>query len=233
LAATLRDLDLFQEKLLGEYLSIAIRNKILKILEPVAAKPVKVKREPKAPRSQSRIPEIERNIALGLQLLELKAKTKSNREFGRERNRLFDIDTQRALHLMAVAKVFGTKPEVYRRLSWKALRDLSSPSLPPAARQDLEGRVISGERIGGPAICAARGALKTSWPPQPAKSGSRRSRCSSFQTVDGVHRGHVTPHQVSDCAVHQPLSLERALAAEHGRCHFDAEVSPAAVDRGL
>jgi hypothetical protein len=94
LAATLRDLDLFQEKSLSEYLSIAIRNKILKILEPVAAKPVKVKREPKAPRSQSRIPEIERNIALGLQLLELKAKTKSNREFGRERNRLFDIDTQ-------------------------------------------------------------------------------------------------------------------------------------------
>jgi hypothetical protein len=67
---------------------------------------------------------------------------------------------------------------------------------------------------------------------RPAKSGSRRSGRSNFQTVDGVHRGRVTPHQVGDCAVHQPLALEHAHAGEHGRCHFDAEVSPAAVDCG-
>jgi hypothetical protein len=67
---------------------------------------------------------------------------------------------------------------------------------------------------------------------RPAKSGSRRSGRSNFQTVDGVHRGRVTPHQVGDCAVHQPLALEHAHAGEHGRRHFDAEVSPAAVDCG-
>jgi hypothetical protein len=196
-------------------------------------KPVKAKREPKAPRSHGRIPEIERNIVLGLQLLELRAKTKSNREFGRERNRLFDIDGQHAGEVMKVARAYGTRPEIYSRLSWDALVHLSSPSLPAAARVALEHGIVAGERIGASEIRAARGALKARRSPQPAISGSRGSRRSSFQTVDGVHRGPVSPHQVSDCAVHQPLSLERAHAGEHGRRHFDAEVSPAAVDCGL
>jgi hypothetical protein len=52
---------------------------------------------------------------------------------------------------------------------------------------------------------------------------------SSLQTVDGVHRGRVTLHQVGDCVIYQPRSLEHAPAGERGRRHFDAEVS-AAVD---
>jgi hypothetical protein len=70
-----------------------------------------------------------------------------------------------------------------------------------AAREALERRIIAGEHIGAPEIRASR---------------SRRSRRSSFQTVDGVHRGHVPTHQVSDCAVNQTLALERAHAGEHG-----------------
>jgi len=55
----------------------------------------------------------------------------------------------------------------------------------------------------------------------------------SLQTVDGVHRGRVTLHQVDDCAIHQPQSIEHAPAGERGRRHFDAEVSAAAaVDCG-
>jgi hypothetical protein len=196
-------------------------------------KPVKAKLEPKVPRSHSRIPEIERNIALGRELLELKAKTKSNREFGRERRRLFDIDGQHACEVMKVARVYGGRPEIYSRLSWNALLHLASRALSAPAREVLEHRIVAGEHIGGPEIRAARGALKARRSPQPAISGSRRSGRSSFQTVDGVHGGHVTPHQVSDCAVHQPLSLERAHAGEHGRRHVDIEMSPAAVDCGL
>jgi hypothetical protein len=126
----------------------------------VAPKPVRVKAERKPSRAITRIPEIERNIALGLQLLELRAKIKSHCEFGRARRQLLDIDTQRAGHLMAVVRAFGTKPEVYRRLSWKALCDMSSPSFPLAAREALESRIIAGERIRAPEIRAARGALK-------------------------------------------------------------------------
>ena len=56
---------------------------------------------------------------------------------------------------------------------------------------------------------------------------------SSLQTVDGVHRGRVTLHQVGDCAVHQPVAIEHALAGERGRRHFDTVMSAAAVDCGL
>jgi|GEM_PF-3749992 len=35
---------------------------------------------------------------------------------------------------------------------------------------------------------------------------------SSLQTVDGVHRGRVTLHQVDDGAVHQSLALKHAPA---------------------
>lgn len=144
---------------------------------PKPPKPVRVKAEPKPSRAITRIPEIERNIALGLQLLELRAKIKSHREFGRARRRLLDIDTQRAGHLMAVVRAFGTKPEVYRRLSWKALCDMSSPSFPVAARDALERRIIAGERIRAPEIRAARGALKA------GKRGSHHAKGSVLDSV--------------------------------------------------
>jgi hypothetical protein len=131
---------------------------------------------------------------------------------------------------MKIAKAYGAKPEIYSRLSWNAPLHLASPALPAATR---ETRICIGEHIGAPEIRTASAALKTRRSPQPAKSGSRRSGRSSFQTVDGVHRGHVTPHQVSDCAVHQTLALERAQAGERGRRHVDVEVSPAAADCGL
>jgi hypothetical protein len=71
-----------------------------------------------------------------------------------------------------VAKAFGTKPEVYRRLSWKALHDPSSPSLLPAVRQDLEARVISGELITGPDIRrAGRSPAGTVWATKRAANG--------------------------------------------------------------
>lgn len=50
---------------------------------------------------------------------------------------------------------------------------------------------------------------------------------SSLQTVDGVHRGCVTLHQVGDCAIHQPVAIEHVPAGERGRRHFDVEVSAA------
>jgi hypothetical protein len=200
---------------------------------PKPAKMPRVKREPKPPASLTRVPGVEKNIALGLELLELRSEIKSNYAFGRAVRRQFDIDGQHACEVMKVARVYGARPEIFTRLSWNALLHLASPALPAPAREALERRIVAGERIGALEIRAARGALKISRSPQPAKSGSRRSGRSSFQTVDGVHRRHVTPHQVSDCAVHQPLSLERAHAGEHRRHHIDAEVSPAAVDCGL
>lgn len=67
--------DLFGEHDLLNHYCVALRRKIAAILEPVQTKPqVKVKPAPKAPRAETRIPAIERKIALGLQLLDLKSK---------------------------------------------------------------------------------------------------------------------------------------------------------------
>ena len=63
-----------------------------------------------------------------------------------------------------VAKVYGARPEIYRRLSWEGLIQLSSPTLPSSLRQDLERRILAGERISGPNIIRARGPLKMGRP---------------------------------------------------------------------
>jgi hypothetical protein len=149
---TMRGLDLFGENSLGYYYSIAIRNKLAAIMEPAdrpASKPVQVKREPKSPRSVTRIPEIEQKIALGMELLALRATAKWN-EFGRLRSKRFDVDTQQAVYLMSVARAFGNRPEIFTRLSWNALVLLSSPTMPAPAREGLEVRILAGERIGAP-----------------------------------------------------------------------------------
>src|SRR5450631_2566722 len=74
---TMRELDLFSDDSLGHYFSIAIRNKVSAILEPVgreASKPVRV--EPKPPRAISQVAGVEKNIALGLELLALRFEIK-------------------------------------------------------------------------------------------------------------------------------------------------------------
>jgi hypothetical protein len=144
----MRSLDLFSEKSIGHYYAIAIQNKVAAILEPAArpaTKPVQLKRE-KPPRALSRVPGVEAMVELGVKLLELRSTVKSNREFGRRRDKLFDV----------VARVYGHRPDIYRRLSWKAVRDLASPTMPAPVRQKLEASILAGERIGGPQIRRAR-----------------------------------------------------------------------------
>jgi hypothetical protein len=58
---------------------------------------------------------------------------------------------------MKVARAYGTRPEIYQRMSWEGLLQLSSPTMPPAVRQDLEARILAGEAVSGPQIRRARG----------------------------------------------------------------------------
>jgi hypothetical protein len=64
LLATMRGLDLFAEKSLSHYMSLVLRNRITKILEPLVPKPAKVKAKPIPPLSVSRVPAIEKSIEL-------------------------------------------------------------------------------------------------------------------------------------------------------------------------
>lgn len=123
---------------------------------PKPPKPAKVKTLPKPRRSVTRVPEVERNIALGNELLKLRSKAKWNNEFGRLRGKMFDVDAQTAAELMKVAKLFGKKPDVYRRLSWQALVELSAVSLPWNVRRRLEIAITTGKKVTAVQIRRAR-----------------------------------------------------------------------------
>lgn len=121
----------------------------------------KIKREPKPPAWLTRVPGIEKNVRLGIELLTLRTANKSSTAFGHQVRRQFDVETKHASETMKVARLYGARPEIYTRLSWSALVTLASPTLPAAAREVLERRIIAGERIGAPEIRAVRGALKS------------------------------------------------------------------------
>ena len=162
LLGTLKTLvDLFGEKAAAEHLKEVLRRKLWRIFGPdvvPAAKPVKVKSLPKPPASVTRIPVIEKRIALGLKLLELKAKSRRNNDFGQLRKKHFGgVEPKLAMQATSVAKVYGAKPEIYRRVSWQALVELSAPSLSAAARLRFESAVIEGKEITGIQIKRARG----------------------------------------------------------------------------
>jgi hypothetical protein len=128
---------------------------------PKQPKPPRIKREPKPPRALTRVPGWEKNVATGMKLLALRATIKGNCAFGRAVRREFDIDAQDAAEMMKVARAYGSRPEIFTRLSWVALVTLSSPALPVAAREALESRIRAGEAIGAPEIRAARGPLRS------------------------------------------------------------------------
>jgi hypothetical protein len=127
---------------------------------PKAPKPVRTKREPKPPRSLTRIPEIEKNIALGVELLALRTATPSNSRFGRLARARFDVDQLRTSKAMRVARLYATRPEIYRAASWVTLVELSSPKMSPSVRQALEAQILAGQSITAPQIRRARGRLK-------------------------------------------------------------------------
>jgi hypothetical protein len=149
---------------------------------PKPPKPVKVKLPPKPPRSLTRVPEVEANVALGLELLKLRSTIKGNCAFGRLVRRQFDIDAQHACDVMRVARAYGTKREIFTRLSWNALLTLASSSMPRAIAEELETRIIAGEAIGASQIRAARGPLPSGRPrrlaDQPVRMAAEYARPS-------------------------------------------------------
>jgi hypothetical protein len=155
LLETMRSLDIFSEESISTYMEIAIRNRIAKILEPVVPEPVKIKPPPKPPRAVTRIPAIEKKIALGLQLLDAQSKATGNIEFRRLRRKL-GVEPVSAQVALRVAGIYGRRPEIYRSLTWLALVELSSPSLPPDARTEFESKIVAGHRFTHTQIRARR-----------------------------------------------------------------------------
>ncbi|WFU26324.1 hypothetical protein QA649_08980 [Bradyrhizobium sp. CB1717] len=103
--------------------------------------------EKKLPRSVTRVAENQAKIELGRKLLALREQTPNNRKFGELARAKCDLDASRISDLMRVARYYGERDEITCRLSWRALVALSSSALPETARNDLERRVASGERV--------------------------------------------------------------------------------------
>ena len=133
-----------------------------------AAKPAKVKAIPKPARSITRIPEVERNMSLGVELIAVRATINGNVAFGRAVRARFDIDAKFASQCARVARRYAGRFEIFSKLSWNALVNLSAPSLSAAARHRLEKSIIAGERVGARDIRRARGRLPTGRPRESA-----------------------------------------------------------------
>lgn len=172
LHATLTDLGL------ADQLSRVLHVKLEGILGPPtvapAAKPVKIIAPKKLPARISRVALIEKRIEIGLKLIELKAKARRNNDFSAMRKKHFgDVDPVLATEATKVARIYGGRAEIFRRASWRALVELSSPSLSTSARQRFEAAIRAGKNIKGPQIARARGRLATGRPKRPAVQPER------------------------------------------------------------
>jgi hypothetical protein len=78
---------------------------------------------------------------------------------------------------MRVARHYGEKPLIWRRLSWRALVELTSTTISETARQALEARIRAGDRIRTPEIRAARGRLPIG---QPRRSDRQAQRMAAW-----------------------------------------------------
>jgi hypothetical protein len=109
---------------------------------------------------------VERNITLGVDLIALRNAAGSNREFSRMARRAYDIDPAGAALYARVARAYGDKRAITERVNWPVLVALSV--LPETIRQELEQRILAGERIGAADIRRSR--PKNNTTPQMAAS---------------------------------------------------------------
>jgi hypothetical protein len=118
---------------------------------PKGAKPL-----PKPPLKVTRVPVIEKRIAIGVELLALRAKCRRNNDYAALRRRHFpDLDPKIAIGAKRIAKVYSDRPDIYRRASWHALAELSL--LPVEARKRFEARILACERVTARDVKRARG----------------------------------------------------------------------------
>jgi hypothetical protein len=96
---------------------------------------------------------VERHLMLGIDLVALRNAAGSNREFAGMARRTFDIDPVTASLYVRVAKAYGDRGNITRRVSWPTLVALSM--LPGTIRQELERRILDGEHISAADISKA------------------------------------------------------------------------------
>jgi hypothetical protein len=156
---TMRSLELFRKSDAPSVLSQIVRNKLSRILFPPQPEPVKQSKREKiaaAKASVTRLAQVERNMEMGRQLIALRDLTPNNRAFGRLRTNQFDVDTVAAAEMMRVARLYGDRPEIYRKVRWAVLVELASSVLSESCRQEFERRIVAGVTVRANEVAAAR-----------------------------------------------------------------------------
>jgi hypothetical protein len=103
-------------------------------------KPPRVKREPKPPVWLTRVPGVEKNIHLGLELLALRSAINNNRAYGRQVRRQFDVETKLAIDALNPQHSPRPRARCWSGASLLASASAHPRSAPPAGRARLGRR---------------------------------------------------------------------------------------------
>jgi len=58
--------------------------------------------------------------------------------------------------MMRVARLYGDRPEIFGKVGWRVLEQLTSSMTSGAQRRKFEARILAGERVNGADIIRAR-----------------------------------------------------------------------------
>jgi hypothetical protein len=159
----MKALEYFLQSEANRALASIVRNKLRRILSPPQPEPVKppsAKERITADKialASSRAKVVERNVELGRKLAALRDEIPNNQKFGAAVRKQFDLhDSLYVAEVMRVARLYGSRPEIYGAVGWRALVELASTTTPEAQREKLEARILDGERISGTEVIRAR-----------------------------------------------------------------------------
>ncbi|KRR11297.1 hypothetical protein CQ12_05575 [Bradyrhizobium jicamae] len=160
---TMRGLDLFKESSIRHYLSMIVENKVRKILFPPQPEP------PPKPSRRERIAadkraaaaarnrNVERKMDLGRKLATLRDVMPNNRRFGAAVRKQFDLhDPLEVAEMARVARRYGDRPEIFRKVGWRVLVELASSATSEAKCREFEARIAAGECVNGAEVIRAR-----------------------------------------------------------------------------
>jgi hypothetical protein len=149
LLRAMRELDFCPEREISNHLALAIQRRLARTFAPPpeSERPKPSKKELREAAAARQAAANERRINLGKQLLDLRARAENRRDFSRQRNQI-GVDSTTGSYLTAVARLYSDRPEIFGATRWSTLCAMASPSLPAAAREMFERRIMAGERLG-------------------------------------------------------------------------------------
>jgi hypothetical protein len=159
---TMRRLEFFHLSDVPSALCQIVRNKVRRILFPPAPEPVKAptEKERRAADKQATAAAnrrlVEQKIELGRKLVALRDATPSNRKFGAVVRKLGHDDPLHVAEVMRMARRYGARPEIFRNVGWRTLRELASSATSESQRKKFEALVLAGKRVSGAEIIRAR-----------------------------------------------------------------------------